>query len=1117
MMLPEPLQAQIQYKDPYVTLAGGDQVRPVIAKPSQEDYVVIVWEDDRSHGIYAQMIETETGLPLWDPIDGVAVCTENGLQRNPKAAYDSLGGVIIVWEDFRSRHNSPVTDTTVSEIYAHRIILSTGMLDANWSGAPDGVPVCTGTDANARDVCIVGTTDGAYISWTDYRNSAGYPSYANKDVYVQYLLSATGSYRPGYNWVQNGVRIAWADPYGNEQQTPDITLDYVRRTGLHAYGALVVYEDSRNDAWQVFANNIGADGSDLWQMDLSVAPYAYSSFDHQWEPKIAATGVPGNAHLDAVVTWRDERDNNLQTGDIYAQRISHTGARLWALSGLPVCTAAEEQKRQRIAAKGNYAMITWEDKRDSLVTDIDVYGNIIDVFNGTLYWPAATAGKLCDEAGRQSRPEVDVDGTKFVVAWQDARPAMDADMGVPSGIDIFGHQLSPGTQGLFRWPGNGQAISRAKHDQVRPQVSRDVIVWQDGRRRPVSPSQLDQRIDENIFAQRLGDECDLPTEMRWRERYVKWTWGTEMRDHRFVLDRMGNTYAVWLEDRPEYGGVPAVFAQKLDRDGVPKWYNDGVLLSAPGEACEEPDICIDDEEGAFVAWRQDADEIHLARIDYEGNPIIEIIDPPGGYAPRLVEDDAGGVHLVYSQTDRLKGRRYDANLNLVADAEYGPQQTAPPPPYSAVKLSKDREGGTWVVWQNGEDYYGTLWDGASFKPHGDLLSAYGGTWTSITGDFDLDTDYFPLERTSLKKNLYDGIVTATVEPGLGPVDEVVIARLYHDNTDVAKFDGIGNVSINTNRTTHGHSHMARASAVSADSLPSPFEYMELGGAIVSWTNWYFDDRLQEYRYCVLTNRVFWEERSGAFIPYYHFVRTDEPVIDFEVVLEPVSDIAAMFNQDPYGPDEPRFGVVTWTTDRPVGCASPLALRAQMVDYTIPNNPPAEEPRLWTTAGSNVAPLHSSLAQTAPMVKSPPPGNEGFRPYSVPIFWADTRTVSTSLMATWVRDLGGVMNWNKPPRQEDTPVTVQGFDIGSPYPNPLSLSMHGRLQLPVHAENAGTVRITLFDALGRRIGASRTVDIDSGAATLGLDLRTFGTLRPGVYFCGIETAEGLQTRRLILLR
>ncbi len=97
-------QGQTEWKDNYASLAINDQTNPSIARPSNTGFTIVVWEDSRDSGeirtdIYAQKIDNVNGLPMWLPVDGVPVCTAAYNQRNPRAAYDSLGHVLVVWED----------------------------------------------------------------------------------------------------------------------------------------------------------------------------------------------------------------------------------------------------------------------------------------------------------------------------------------------------------------------------------------------------------------------------------------------------------------------------------------------------------------------------------------------------------------------------------------------------------------------------------------------------------------------------------------------------------------------------------------------------------------------------------------------------------------------------------------------------------------------------------------------------------------------------------------------------------------------------------------------------------------------------------------------------------
>ncbi|MDH7515828.1 MAG: hypothetical protein QHI48_08150 [Bacteroidota bacterium] len=218
-----------------MTIAGGDQKNPSVAMPSNEDFTIIVWQDGRGNDldIYAQKIDNVTGIALWWPPDGVPVCTAENDQRNPRAAYDTLGGVIITWEDCREDPTN-----AMAGIYATRLLVTSGALSPGWQ--PDGDAICAGS-WNCSRPRIAGNGEGAYIVWTDERQGSD-----NRDVYLQYILS-DGRVAPG-RWQAGGICVpANADP---DQINGEVARDHAWQWNddLSAYvcGAVVAYQDKRN-------------------------------------------------------------------------------------------------------------------------------------------------------------------------------------------------------------------------------------------------------------------------------------------------------------------------------------------------------------------------------------------------------------------------------------------------------------------------------------------------------------------------------------------------------------------------------------------------------------------------------------------------------------------------------------------------------------------------------------------------------------------------------------------------------------------------------------------------------------------------------------------------------
>ncbi|MBE0642490.1 MAG: hypothetical protein IH600_00240 [Bacteroidetes bacterium] len=311
--IPSVLHAQTEWKDRGISMARENQVNPSIAYPTRTDITTTVWEDERDpqngKDIFIATFDNFTGTNLWvwdaylpdvvkDRYDGVPVCRAEFDQRNPRVAYDGMGGVIVTWEDYR---NDPTM--TTADIYAMRIDLATGQPDPNWP--IDGIPVCQ-TGFHAERPRIVGTVDGAFITWIDYRNDPGYPPY-NRDIFVQYIQSATAACPPyPTNWVQNGIPVPTntnPDQINPELDTDNIlVLDLL---GNMTQGVVVTYQDDRysgaysgQPVWTVFANRIDANGVQMytvgpppWSADIPVSP----SYEHQEYPRICyASGKVAN-------------------------------------------------------------------------------------------------------------------------------------------------------------------------------------------------------------------------------------------------------------------------------------------------------------------------------------------------------------------------------------------------------------------------------------------------------------------------------------------------------------------------------------------------------------------------------------------------------------------------------------------------------------------------------------------------------------------------------------------------------------------------------------------------------------------------------------------------------
>jgi plastocyanin len=112
------------------------------------------------------------------------------------------------------------------------------------------------------------------------------------------------------------------------------------------------------------------------------------------------------------------------------------------------------------------------------------------------------------------------------------------------------------------------------------------------------------------------------------------------------------------------------------------------------------------------------------------------------------------------------------------------------------------------------------------------------------------------------------------------------------------------------------------------------------------------------------------------------------------------------------------------------------------------------------------------------------------------------------------DLDGTAAFS-PVLQVDLEIPARIFAIEEVYPNPLRLTDGARVSLRVRVADAGPVRLSLHDLLGRRVGVLYEGVLAQGsAATLRADL---SSVPPGIYFYRFEQRAQVRHHRTVVLR
>lgn len=406
--------------------SGGDQGYPEMISDGTGG-AIVVWEDGRTgtNDIYARRMDA-SGIAQWTS-QGVAVCTATGTQSKPVLVSDGAGGVIVAWLDSRSG---------TADVYAQRISAS-GV--AQWTA--NGVAVCTATNSQTSLTITSDQAGGAVLVWSDLRgvDSDIYAQRVNASGVSQWtpnglmVCNATGTqYSPAIVWSGGAAILAWGDERGGifdddiyAQRITPVGVAWWAANGIAVGtgaqeqgapemapdldgGAILVWHDNGSGVSQLVAQRITASGLSLWATGgVDVA----ASGTTQVSPAVAADGSNG-----VVISFGDDRLSNIS--DLYAQRLSAGGTRMWGATGLAVCSSDGDQMRSTIVSDGlGGALLAWNDQRGG---GDDLYAQRVSAA-GAAQW--GSNGVLLSGAGGIQSLMVsapDLSGGA-IFAWRDGR------------------------------------------------------------------------------------------------------------------------------------------------------------------------------------------------------------------------------------------------------------------------------------------------------------------------------------------------------------------------------------------------------------------------------------------------------------------------------------------------------------------------------------------------------------------------------------------------------------------------------------------------------------------------------------------------------------------------
>ena len=361
--------------------AASDQFAPRLVSDGANG-AIIAWYDNRSgnYDIYAQRINS-SGVVQWTT-DGVAICIATGNQNAHQLLADGNGGAFIVWSDGR-------TSGPNADIYG-QLVNAAGVVQWTANGAPINY---ASSLQNIPQLTSDGGT-GFFVSWEDWRN------FGQTDIYVQ-KVSSNGF----YTWSYLGVGIC-VEANG-AQYNSKIVAD-------GAGGAIICWQDKRTSSSDdIYAQKINTNGVVQWTNNGVLICNASGL---QINEQMLSDGAGG-----AIICWEDRRAGQ----DIYAQRINTSGAVQWAANGVAVCSDGSNQNEaQIITTSSGAAIVCWTDYRNA---PGDIYAQKLNS-SGAAQW-AVNGVPVSNATNDQAAAAIINDGNdNAIIAWRDLRTTNDYDI-----------------------------------------------------------------------------------------------------------------------------------------------------------------------------------------------------------------------------------------------------------------------------------------------------------------------------------------------------------------------------------------------------------------------------------------------------------------------------------------------------------------------------------------------------------------------------------------------------------------------------------------------------------------------------------------------------------------
>ena len=458
-------------------------------------------------------------------------------------------------------------------LYVASLLLAAAPANAAWSTNPAlNNPVSTSpTRPSSPELAAPDSCGGIIVVWADAENTVGAPTY----LYVQ-RVDAFGQPR----WAHDGLPVS--PPF----------------TSFSSFGGFDIASDGAGGAYVTWSALVtAAAGRDIFVQHV----LSSGIVDPAWPTAgLPVCSVPGDQTFPtmfsnreyrnivpdgaggAVIAWSDSRGNPEVAPDLYAQRVSPTGATWWTPDGTPIVTAPGDQSAFVIAPDGSGGIFA------AFVNgpggSRDIAAQRLDGPTGTRQW-ALGGQPVCTAPSNQVDPAVASEGGHLFVAWED-------DRGVSFG-DIYAQALA--LNGTPLWSANGTPVCVSAHNKAFPRIVADglggaIVGWRDH-----DPLGV---VDDDHHAQRL-DPLGNPL---WALNGLALCAAApgSQGDMEATSDQRNGAIFTWTDARvvPGYD----IYAQRVSGAGVMLWGANGTAVTTAANQQTYAAIVSDGAGGADFAW-----------------------------------------------------------------------------------------------------------------------------------------------------------------------------------------------------------------------------------------------------------------------------------------------------------------------------------------------------------------------------------------------------------------------------------------------------------------------------------------------------------------------------------